>query len=171
MKKYFLALSAFLISSPAFADATVVAVPVQITPQPTDPLHLILNAAIPILVAGLTALLAWLSNNLKTWISQQASKANTAESAAWYATALNLAGIAVRFAESKFGPDTGNGAEKQKEASQWLKQRLIAIDPQIVDKTPNLDLLIDGFIGAAYHDAFVAVSPLATGPAAKPSTI
>lgn len=169
MKKYVLAFLMALATSPAFAAVTVVAA----TNQPAvavDPIHQILNAALPMLLAGLTALLAWISKNAKNWIAQQASKANTAESAAWYATALSLAGVAVRYAESKYGPDTGKGIEKQKEAAEWLKQRLVAIDPDILLKTPNLNTLIDGFIGAAYQDAFELVSPLEISPAAKPST-
>lgn len=122
------------------------------------------------LVAGLTAILAWVTNNIKTFFAQKASEANTKESAAWYKTALFAAGMAVRYAESKFGPDTAKGQEKQKEAAGWLKERLVAIDPSIKTKMAagEFDKLVDGLVGAAYHDAFEAVSPLGGSQAPKP---
>lgn len=118
---------------------------------------------------GLTALLAWLSNNAKKWVQQKASEANTKESAAWYATALYLAGIAVRFAYDKYGPETAKAHELRKEAARFLKDRLIAIDKDIVLKNPQLDSLIDGFVRAAYTDFFKVVSPLASAPELKPA--
>lgn len=119
--------------------------------------------------AGLTALLAWLSNNAKNWVKQKASEANTKESAAWYATALYLAGIAVRFAYDKYGPETAKAEELRKEAARFLKDRLIAIDKDIVLKNPQLDSLIDGFVRAAYTDVFKVVSPLSSAPELKPA--
>ena len=119
---------AILIAAPAFADgvsATVVAT------DTSDPFHAALNTVIPLILTGLTAFFAWVSKHLRTWIKQKASEANTKESAAWYGTALMLAGIAVRAAESKYGPDTDRGQEKADMAADWLKNRLLAIDPKL----------------------------------------
>ena len=154
-------------ADPSFTDpalnvasgATVVLPPTV----PSDPFHEILNSIIPVLLAGLTALLAWVSKNIKTWIAQKASEANTSESAAWYVTAMNLAGIAVKYAETKFGKDTATGEKKRAEAVSWLKARLYSIDPKM--KINDSDLA--AFVDAAYHDVFVAVSPLVPSPASK----
>ena len=128
----------------------------------------LLATVLSAVAAALTALLAWLSNNAKTWIQQKASEQNTKESAAWYATAIYLAGIAVKFAYDKFGPDTEKAADLRKEAATFLKARLVAIDKDIIIKNPALDSLIDGLVSAAYTDIFKVVSPLASGPGPKP---
>jgi len=139
-----------------FSGATVV--PAETA---TDPFHQILNAIVPLILTGLAALVAWATSNIQTWIKQTASKANTTESAAWYATALSLAGIAVKAAETKFGAETGKGQEKVEDATQWLKARLLTIDPKMKIRDEDLK----GFVDAAYHDIFKAVSPLAKHPA------
>ena len=128
----------------------------------------LLATVLAAVAAGLTALITWMSNNVKTWIQQKASEQNTKESAAWYATALYLAGIAVRYAHDKYGPDTSKGDELRREAAKFLKERLVAIDKDIIVKNPSIDSLIDGFVRAAYTEAFKAVSPLAPGLEPKP---
>lgn len=153
----------------AFADesAAIATVPVI----PAEPGHWwsgLLSTILAAVLAGLTALITWMSNNAKKWIQQKASEQNTKESAAWYATALYLAGIAVKFAYDKYGPDTSKASDLRREASNFLKARLIAIDKEILMKNPNLDSLIDGFISAAYTDVFKVVSPLASAPGSKP---
>lgn len=140
---------------PAFADGTA-AIAVA---QPSDPLHDIINSVIPIVIAGLTAILAWISKTVKSWLSKAAADSKTSESSKFYALAFNLAGMAVKLAETKFGPDSGTGMKKRQEAVDWLRARLQAVDPKI--KISDNDL--NGFVDAAYHDVFAAVSPLAGG--------
>lgn len=139
------------------SGATVV-LPAQV---PSDPIHQIFNMLIPLILTGLTALLAWLSTAARNWISKVAASHDTGESSQFYSLAFNLAGMAVKYAETKFGADSAQGVKKKQEAANWLKQRLIAVDPTILAKTPNLDSLIDGLVDAAYHDVFEAVRPLA----------
>lgn len=116
----------------------------------------IVSWLVPMLITALITVSGFVSKFINTKLAE----ARTSESGKWYGTAFNLAGIAVRAAETYFGPDTGTGVKKKEQARQWLKERLIAIDPSILTKTPNLDSLLSGFIDAAYHDAFVAIAPL-----------
>lgn len=129
----------------------------------------LLSTVLAAVLAGLTALITWMSNNLKTWIQQKASEQSTKESAAWYATALYLARIGIGYAKDKVGPDSTKGTEIKLEALKWLKARLAALDKDILDprKNPNIDDTLMGFIGAAYSLPFEAVSPLQTAPALK----
>lgn len=173
MKKYGLGLmllfSIALFCAIGYADATFtdpavnVASGATVVVPPTDTLHQILNTVLTLILSGLTAMVAWATPKIQTWIKQKASEANTKESNAWYGTALSLAGIAVRYAETKFGADTGTGMKKRQEAFDWFKARLLAIDPKMkID-----DAALYGFIDAAYHSVFVALSPLGTGAASS----
>lgn len=132
-------------------------------------LDTLLQAVVPLLITALTGLLAWLGKKGATLIEKLAQKSHTGEYAAWYATAFNLAGIAVKFAETKYGPDSGTGEKKKAEAVSWLKARLVSLDPGILN-TPNLDSLLNGLVDAAYNDLFVALRPLAPGQGAPVST-
>ena len=129
----------------------------------------LLATVLAALASGLTALMAWMSNNAKTWIRQKASEANTKESAAWYATAMYLAGIAVKFAYDKYGKDDAKAEMMIKEASDYLMDRLRAIDKDIADpvKNPRMRETIEGLIRAARTEFFNALSPLAPGLAPK----
>lgn len=153
---HLLALMSVFVAMPAFADTATAIV----SPEPADPFHMVLNSVVPAILTALAAFVAWVSKHLKTWIVQKASEANTKESAAWYGTALMLAGIAVRAAEAKYGPDTDRGQEKADMAADWLKNRLLAIDPKLKIKDSD----IRGFVHAAYAEAFGLVTPLVSGP-------
>ena len=119
-------------------------------------------AIVPLLIAALTALSAYLSS----FVNRKLKEAKTAEYSSWYGMALNLAGIAVRYAETSFGPDTQNGAKKKEAAINWLMARLKALDPKINEHIDRED--VAAFVDAAYHDVFVAVSPLAQPVLPKP---
>lgn len=146
------------------AEETAITVSSIATP-PGSPWYATLIASIfPILLGALT----WLSGRISMFVATKLREAKTSEQGKWYSMAFVLAGMAVRAAETSFGPDTQTGAEKKAKAKAWLKDRLVAIDPTIVDKTPNLDSLIEGLVNAAYQDAFTALSPLVQPAQPKP---
>lgn len=174
MKKHLALLFSLLVLSFAAvgfaADATFTDTAAVTLNQEPAPVNQLLSAVLAAIIAGATALLGWVSKNIKTWVAQKASEANTKESAAWYGTAFMLAGIAVRFAETKFGPDSGSGKEKKRAAVEWLSDRVRAIDKTFFEKTPNADRMIESFIDAAYAEAFNIVSPLAKTPGSSGSS-
>ena len=151
----------------AFAeDAAVVATTVSsIAVPPGSPWYASIIAAI---FPALMAALIWLSARVSSFIATKLNEAKTSEQGKWYSMALGLAGLAVRMAETKYGPNTATGKEKKADAVNWLKERLAAVDPTFLSKNPNAESLIAGLVDAAYHDAFVAVSPLATAPLPRP---
>lgn len=128
-----------------------------------DPFHDLLNALIPMILTAVTGLMAWLSKAAKAWIEHLTAASKTNESGAFYALAFNLAGMAVKYAETKFGPDSAQGLKKRDEAVAWLKTRLLAIDPKMIISETDLAAFVD----AAYYDIFLAVSPLGASPASK----
>lgn len=153
----------FILMPSAFADqvqpvaaATATTVSSIAVPAGSPWYATIIASLFPLLLAALT----WLAGVASKFVASKLGEAKTSESGKWYAMAFSLAGIAVRAAETNFGADTGKGAQKKAQATQWLKERLTAMDPTILTKTPNLDALISGFIDAAYQDAFTAVVPL-----------
>lgn len=118
-----------------------------------------LAAIVPLLLGALTALSAYVSS----FVNRKIKEVKTSEYNQWYGMVLNLAGIAVRYAETNFGPDTGKGNDKKQLAIDWLMSRLKALDPKISEHIDRSQ--IAAFVDAAYHDVFVALRPLA-GPAA-----
>lgn len=115
----------------------------------------LVKSIVPITISALTALIAYVSS----YVNRKIKEAKTTEYNKWYGMVLNLAGIAVKAAETKFGPDTQTGIEKKQHAVNWLMTRLGALDPKIDEHIKRSD--IEAFVDAAYHDAFVAVAPLA----------
>lgn len=130
----------------------------------------LLSTVLAALAAGLTALITWVSKNAKDWIAQKASEQSTKESAAWYMTAIYFAKIAVNFAKNKYGSGTPTQMEIVASAKKWLKDRLAALDPDILDpkKNPDLDGILEGLILAVYNLPFEVASPLVAAPASKP---
>lgn len=130
----------------------------------------LLSTVLSALIAGLTALIAWMGRNAKQWVAQKASEASTKESAAWYSTAMYLAGIAVRFAYDKYGKDETKNEHFIKDASDYLLDRLRAIDKDIADpvKNPRMRENIEGLVRAARAELFNTLSPLAPSLAPKP---
>jgi len=143
----------------AFAEeATVTATNVStIAVPPGSPWYASIIAAI---FPALMAALIWLSSRASQFIATKLAEVKTAEQGKWYAGAFILAGMAVRAAETQYGPDTAKGADKKTQAVQWLKDRLVAQDADFLKKNPNAESLVKGLVDAAYHDAFVAVAPL-----------
>lgn len=130
----------------------------------------LLSTVLAALAAGLTALIGWVSKNAKDWISQKASEQSTKESAAWYMTAIYFAKIAVNFAKNKYGSGTPVQADIVAAAKKWLRDRLSALDPDILDpkKNPDLDGILEGLILAVYNLPFEVASPLVAAPGSKP---
>ena len=143
----------------AFADdIPVVAANVSTIAVPEgSPWYATIIAAI---FPALMGALIWLSGRISQYVASKLAEVKTAEAGKWYAGAFILAGMAVRAAESSFGPDTATGAAKKEKATQWLIDRLVAQDKDFIKKNPGFKDLVGGLIDAAYHDAFVAVAPL-----------
>ena len=161
MKKLLASLTIFLVTTPAWADVAghmnaageFIASPM---PAPTGNWwDSLVVAIVPLLLGALTALSAYLSS----LVNGKIKEIKTKEYSQWYGMALNLAGIAVRYAETSFGPDTATGAKKKEIAVNWLMDRLKALDPKINEHIDRSQ--VAAFVDAAYHDAFTALSPLA----------
>lgn len=118
------------------------------------------------IMTALLGALTWLSKQASSFIKKKLEEVKTKENDKWYSMAFNLAGIAVKYAETKFGPDTATGQEKREEAIDWLMARLKAIDPNINSHIDRKE--VAAFVDAAYHDIFTALSPLAPGQVTKP---
>lgn len=112
----------------------------------------ILAGILSLILGGMT----WLSANASRLVNSKLTEVKTKEANAWYSMALNLAGIAVRYAETQFGADTATGAKKRELAVDWLMARMKSIDPKGTIDRAN----VAAFVDAAYHDAFNAVAPL-----------
>ena len=163
-------LAAFALAWPVvlFAEEAANTIPVVPVPQGhwwSGLASTVITAAI----AGLTALIAWLTNNIKSYFKQKASEANTKESAAWYGTAVFLARMAVNAAKNKLGPGTATQDQVVDKAVKFLKDRLAAIDKDILDpvKNPKLDELLEGLVLSVYNLPFEVSAPLVQAPALK----
>lgn len=143
----------------AFADPNTTAPTITLPPNAPWYAQIIATIFATIFPALMGALI-WLSSRISQFVSTKLADVKTAEQGKWYSAAFLLAGMAVRAAETQFGPDTAKGEEKKRKASQWLIDRLVAQDPNFLKKNPNAQDLVNGLIDAAYHDAFVAVAPL-----------
>lgn len=96
----------------------------------------------PLLTAGLVALIGFAT---KYFVERIRSSNN--------ATILMLAGVAVRYAETKFGPDTGRGREKEQIAVDFLVKQIKGLNRQVAEN----------FVKAAYSAAFTNIAPLGAG--------
>lgn len=103
----------------------------------------------PLLTAGIVALIGFA---IKYVVERIRSSNN--------ATILMLAGVAVRFAETQFGPNTGTGAEKQKVAVDFLCQQIKGLNRTVAEQ----------FVKAAYQAVFANLAPLETGAATLSGT-
>ncbi len=135
----------------AFADGPVVPEAAKASFTST-----LVSMIVPILFTIATAVLGLLAQFLKNKVTEVKSS----NKAAWLTSALTLAGAAVRAAEAKYGPDTTKGVQKKQEAVDFLTKHV-----------PGLDVkTASDFVEAAYADAFLIASPLASAPVSKPST-
>lgn len=120
------------------------------------------QGVVAMIVTALLAALTWLSHKAAEFFSKKIEDVRTSENTGWYAMAFSLAGIAVKYAETEYGPNTNEGEKKRELAINWLMDRLRALDPKIDSHIKRDD--VAAFIDAAYHDVFVAVSPLGKTP-------
>jgi hypothetical protein len=141
-----------MVSAIAFADTTVVATTPAVKTvwqQLFEALsNIILTAIIPLMALGATSLGKWFQ------------ALQTSDKAQKYATIFNLATVGVKMAEAQYGPNTGKGVEKEKEAVQFLMTHVPGLQQAAAQD----------FVQAAYTDIFTILTPSPTVPAAKVST-
>lgn len=104
----------------------------------------IIQAFAPIIAAGIIALIGF---SVKYVVERIRSVNN--------ATVQMLAGVAVRFVETQFGPDTNTGKAKEAAAVDFLMQRIRGLDRTVATQ----------FVQAAYQAIFTNLSPLDQGAA------
>lgn len=104
----------------------------------------ILQALSPVIAAGIVALIGFI---IKYFVEKIRSSNN--------ATILMLAGVAVRYAETQLGPDTGTGLAKQNAAVDFLCKQIKGLDRAVATN----------FVKAAYHAVFQDIAPLSPGKA------
>lgn len=109
----------------------------------------LINGLGPLLTAGLVALIGFA---IKYVVERIRSSNN--------ATMLMLAGVAVRYAETHFGPNTGTGLQKQQVAVDFLVQQIKGLNRSVAEQ----------FVKAAYQAVFTSISPLETGAAISSGT-
>jgi len=108
---------------------------------------MIVTQVAPIVIAGLAAVLGWLGKKSGDLITNLVKNSRTQRDDYY-------AGIAVKFAEDKFGPDTQKGREKLIEAAMMINKLSNGRIP--LDKAETL-------ARAAYVDFVNALKPLKNG--------
>lgn len=110
----------------------------------------LLKASAPIIAAALAALIGFL---IKLVVEKIRSSSNT--------NLLMLAGVAVQYAETHFGPDTDTGKSKEALAIDFLLSRIKGLDRGVATQ----------FVQAAYQAIFVGIAPLVPPQAPVATTV